>query len=349
MKFPKYALLAALVYGFSTLPAVAGVYAEADVAGTADAPNTINDVTNADGTTTDGAAKHPLQVDGSTIEVDGILSAMDVDVYALDVQDTDNLTFEIQCGFDCSFLPNGGLVDTRLTIVDGADMSILANNDDQSASNYDPLITNFTLNKTGRIYILVTQTGSTIDDPLGSVTYNGEWGTGYGDYKLMITGATAPAASDPVPTTSDPVPTTDTGDQIVNIRVNPYFRGKWPRINPRSRGLLPVALLSDSSFVPMNVIKSTLRFGLTGEEDTLVRCQRIGRDLNRDGVEDLLCFFSMRNAGFDPYSENAVLTGSVQNSDGSVTDFTAQAPLKMVPYKRRHNNGRSIFGRSHRR
>jgi len=321
MKFPKYTILVGLLCCLGTLPASAATVAEVE-------PN--NTVAEADA--------QPLTVDGSDIQVNGNLDPYDVDVYALDVQATDVLSFTINCGYQCGT----GSVDSRLTIIDGSDMSIWQDNDDANGS-FDPAITGVSLGKAGHIYVLVTQTGSTIDNPLTSVTYTGEAGGGAGDYQLVISGATAPVTTGggttsgggDVPPVTGPAET-DSGDQIINVNINPFYRGKWPRINPRGRGILPVAILSQEGFNPMDIVQSTLRFGATGEEDSLVRCRQSRRDLNRDGVPDLICYFSMRKAAFDWDSESGILTGSLQDGTG----ITSQAPLKMVPYKRHHHGRR---------
>jgi len=351
MKYPKYTLLAGLLFGLVTLPAVAA---------------TVNEVATTHNTT---STAQVLTVDGSTIQVNGTIddlaltdssgnSLPDVDVYAIDVQATDALTFDIDCGAMCGT----GDVDTKLTVFDAADMSVVwqANDDGGitdpgSNSGADPFI-NFkqdgsgtvvpvTLGHAGRIYVLVTYWGTAITtDASGTITAAKTDGGGQGDYQLIITGATPAAASGGTGTgggtTGGDVPpvagaaTTDTGDQIINVNINPYYKGKWPRINPKSRGVIPVAILSQEGFDPADLVIESLKFGATGEEDSLVSCQMLHKDLNGDGVNDLLCFFSMRKAGFDPSSESAILTG-VTVGGASVI---GQAPLKMVPYKRHHHH-----------
>ena len=350
MKYPKYTFLAGLLFGLSTLPAVAA---------------TVDEVTTTHNTT--GTAQ-VLAVDGSDIQVNGTIEdgtltdsagnpLPDVDVYAIDVQATDVLSFDIDCGANCGT----GSVDTKLTLFDSADMSVVwQTNDDYtdpatggpdagSNSTADPYVGNVSLGHAGTIYVLVSYWGTSITtDSSGTITAAATDGGGHGDYQLIISGATAPVSSGStsggdVPPAGE-VPTTEVGDQVINVNINPFYKGKWPRINPKSRGLLPVAILSQDGFDPMDIVLESLRFGATGTEDSLVRCQRLHRDLNRDGVEDLLCFFSMRKAGFDPSSESGTLTGTLQDGNS----ITAQAPLKMVPYKRRHH-GPNIFGRNHRR
>jgi len=341
MKYPKYTLLAVLLYGFSSLPAIAATVDES--------PTTHN---------TTGTAQ-VLAVDGSTIQVNGMLNANDLDVYAVDVQASDVLTFDIDCGYLCGT----GSVDTKLTLFDSADMSVIwQSNDDGgvmdsgSNSGSDPLIQNVSLGHAGTVYVLVSHWDTTItSDSGGNVTaVFGESAGTAGDYQLIITGATAPVTSGStggstgtssggeIPEAN--VATTETGDQVINVNINPFYKGKWPRINPKARGVIPVAILSQEGFNPADVVLESLRFGAIGTEDSLVRCKKLHRDLNRDSVRDLLCFFSMRKGGFDASSESGVLTGTLE--DG--TSITGQAPLKMVPYKRR-NHGSSAYGGNRRR
>ena len=351
MKYPKYTFLAGLLCCFTSVPAVAG---------------TVDEVTTTHNTT---STAQVLTVDGTDIQVNGTIDDMasslpDVDVYAIDVQATDLLSFDIDCGANCGT----GSVDTKLTLIDSADMSkIWQTNDDYtdpatggpdtgSNSTADPFIGNVTLGHAGTVYVLVTYWGTNITtDASGTITAAKTDGGGQGDYQLIITGATASTTSGgtsggttggtstsggtsggDVPPVVE-APTTDTGDQVINVDINPFYRGRWPRINPKSRGLMPVAILSQGSlFNPMDLVVESLKFGETGTEASAVRCQRLHRDLNKDGVEDLLCFFSMRRSGFGPYSESGMLTGVLE--DG--TSIVGQAPLKMVPFKRRHHGHR---------
>lgn len=336
MKFRTYTLLAGLLCGLSAMPVAAA---------------TLDEVAGAHNTT--GTAQ-VLPVDGSDIQVNGTIqdgSLPDVDVYAVDVQAGDALTFDIDCGQNC-----GQPIDTKLTIFDSSDMSVIWQTnddggfvDDGSNSGADPFINlnpdgtvaPVSLGHDGRLYVLVTYWGTDIaTDASGNITAASTDGGGQGDYQLIITGATAPATSGgDVPPETGGGAETDTGDQIITVNINPFYKGKWPRINPKARGILPVAILSQEGFDPTNLVQNSLRFGATGEEDSLVRCRELHRDLNRDGVADLLCFFSMKKAGFDWHSESGILTGSLEDGTG----ITSQAPLKMVPYKRHHHR-QSRFG-----
>ena len=97
------------------------------------------------------------------------------------------------------------------------------------------------------------------------------------------------------------------------------FRGK-------AQGSIPVALLSGKDFKPMDVDQSSLHFGKTGTENTWVSCNGgHGKDLNGDGVPDLVCHFDLSQAGFDLIDNQAVLTGK---SDG--VDFKGTGWMKIM-------------------
>jgi hypothetical protein len=68
-------------------------------------------------------------------------------------------------------------------------------------------------------------------------------------------------------------------------------------INPRSQGSIPVAILSTPVFdAPGQVDQLSLRFGPTGDENSLLRCHP--EDVNQDGRFDLLCHFDTQRAAF---------------------------------------------------
>jgi hypothetical protein len=82
-------------------------------------------------------------------------------------------------------------------------------------------------------------------------------------------------------------------------------------INLRSRGLIPVAILSTPDFhAPSMVDRASLTFGSTGEEHSLASCSRGGKDVNGDGLMDLLCHFKTQLTGFQPGDSQAILKGT---------------------------------------
>jgi len=89
-------------------------------------------------------------------------------------------------------------------------------------------------------------------------------------------------------------------------------------INRKSKGLIPVAILSTEEFdAPAEVDRESLFFGRTGEEDSLARtgsdepkCH--GKDVTpTDGLEDLVCHFHTPIAGFQCGDTEGHLTGQL--------------------------------------
>ena len=68
-------------------------------------------------------------------------------------------------------------------------------------------------------------------------------------------------------------------------------------LNPRSRGVVPVAILTTDEFDATSIDVTSLRFGATGEEATAVRTTR--DDVDGDGDIDLLAFFRTTDTGID--------------------------------------------------
>ena len=94
-----------------------------------------------------------------------------------------------------------------------------------------------------------------------------------------------------------------------------------------ARGSLPVALLSSDNFEATKVDQSTLRFGSTGKEDSLVSCNGgRGTDVNHDGKLDLICHFDLRKANFALSESEGTITG--KTGDGQ--DFEGHGWLKVV-------------------
>jgi hypothetical protein len=79
---------------------------------------------------------------------------------------------------------------------------------------------------------------------------------------------------------------------LVPIAVYPQLS---PKVNPRSPGLLPVAIYSAGEFDAAAVDVSTIRFGTNGTEAAPVTW--MVKDMNFDGRQDLFLEFSQRDTG----------------------------------------------------
>jgi hypothetical protein len=94
-------------------------------------------------------------------------------------------------------------------------------------------------------------------------------------------------------------------------------------INPKSQGVIPVAILTTDTFDATTVNASTVRFGKTGTEAAIVRSAL--EDVDGDGDTDLLLDFNTQDTGIQCGDTSASLTGetadgqSIQGSDAIVT------------------------------
>jgi len=164
--------------------------------------------------------------------------------------------------------------------------------------------------------------------------------TGYGCYNYSTVTVTAKCnwwGDASGPSGSGP----GTGDAVsVNVDYSPWLLGPAPdgpcandipidikpgsdsnSIIPRSKGLIPVVILSTSDWdAPDQVDTESLTFGSTGNEDSLHRRGRAGvpncgeEDVNGDGLADLVCHFKTQETGFESGDTEGILRG--ETSDG---------------------------------
>jgi DNA-binding beta-propeller fold protein YncE len=78
-------------------------------------------------------------------------------------------------------------------------------------------------------------------------------------------------------------------------------------VNPRSRGMIRVAILSGPSFDATTVNPETVRFGVTGSEAPVEQVHLM--DVNGDGIVDMRLGFRQHNTGIVCGSESVVLLG----------------------------------------
>jgi len=98
-------------------------------------------------------------------------------------------------------------------------------------------------------------------------------------------------------------------------------------INPKSKGVIPVAILSTDSFDARNVDVSTACFGRTGTEALELKAAL--EDVNRDGRLDMLLFFATQQTGIRCGDTAATL--KVQATDG--TALEGSDSIRTVPCK----------------
>jgi hypothetical protein len=98
------------------------------------------------------------------------------------------------------------------------------------------------------------------------------------------------------------------GPRFVSIDIKP--RSQSNRLNPRSGGSIRLAVLGSETFDVAGIDVSTLGFGPAGAA-SIGRIVR--KDVNRDGLEDLLARFRKRETGITLGDTEACLSGQLLN------------------------------------
>ncbi|MFC5379386.1 pullulanase-type alpha-1,6-glucosidase [Aquipuribacter nitratireducens] len=147
----------------------------------------------------------------------------------------------------------------------------------------------------------------------------------------VVTGATFDAATG---TFTVPARTTAVFVEATPLTVDVQIRGengKPAPVNPKSRGVMPVTVLSQDGFDPVaDVVVDSLRFGVAGTEDSVESCEA-GDDVNGDGVADLVCAARVPLTGVAAGDTELLLTGSTVDGipiDGTATIRTVGPPAK---------------------
>lgn len=85
-------------------------------------------------------------------------------------------------------------------------------------------------------------------------------------------------------------------------------------INPKSKGTIPVAILSTATFdATKEVDKTSLTFGKTGDEESLAKCTKSNEDVNGDGLDDVVCHFNTQDTGFQKGDTEGILKGKTKD------------------------------------
>jgi hypothetical protein len=103
----------------------------------------------------------------------------------------------------------------------------------------------------------------------------------------------------------------------------------------KRRGMDPitVAILSMPGFDATTVDPNSLTFGATGYEKSLFRCRKNGKDVNRDGLVDMVCYFKPDVANFQTGDLNGVLKGRTKS--GQQIEGSAALKIFSVPTDKR--------------
>jgi hypothetical protein len=151
-----------------------------------------------------------------------------------------------------------------------------------------------------------------IGDPgLGAYTDNGTAGNGH--FPLLPSsraiGAGNAAACPPIDQLGTPrVGQCDIGAIQFFVPATVDIRSEGSAaINPRSQGVIPVAILTTPTLNSTQIDPSTVRFGRTGVEAAAVRFSM--EDVNHDGLLDMVLHFKTQDTSIACGDVSAVLTG----------------------------------------
>ena len=273
---------------------------------------------------TTASAQRLLIGAGGTAEVTGTIGVLatvtpvvpDVDYYSFQGRAGDVVTIDIDGGMKAAGSSTRSL-DSVLVIY-GPDLAVLRQIDDVpsgsvdsgSISRFDARLDNVVLPVNG-VYTVGVASSGRVFLPGGGLTAFVARSTSNGSYSLIISGVSPSMLQ-------------------IGIEIKPGA-GSIAPLNPKSKGNIPVALLSSADFDALQVDRNSLTFGSTGDERSLLRCGKDGEDVNRDGRPDLVCHFDNQAASFDPSDEEAVLRGTIGGRP-----FEGRGWLKIVPVKQQN-------------
>ena len=101
-------------------------------------------------------------------------------------------------------------------------------------------------------------------------------------------------------------------------------------VNPKSKGKIPVAILSTSDFNARKMVdRDSLTFGATGDENSLAFCTPRRVDINGDHLKDLICHFYTKKTGFQCGDTEGILKG--QLLDGTLIEGSDS--VRIIPCK----------------
>jgi len=273
------------------------------------------------------AQKLTMGSDGS-VTVYGVMGAAvgatfaDVDYYTFEAWKGNVLTIDIDDGIK----PTGsGLrsVDTTLAILGLAsknypklreNLDMVKGTQDCTVTNchWDAYIKDFLVTEDGWYTVGVTGHPRTVLS--GGFFKDGSSAPSNGSYTLIISGV-VPA------------------EQNIEIDIKPGNKQET-KINPKAKGVVPVALLSSATFDALKIDQSSLKFGATGEESSLAHCQKDGKDVNGDGLLDLVCHFDNERADFD----ESIVEGTVKGKSGDGKRFKGHGHLKVFGAEKRKDD-----------
>ena len=176
--------------------------------------------------------------------------------------------------------------------------------------------------------------GHVVTDPSGKFLYASASGS-LGAYAVSNSGALNLLAASPLSTPGfnslgsfAAFPSKSCGTLTVEIQLRPQSAATHVvTFNAKSGDKLDVAILSAAGFDASQVDTTSLTFGHTGQEPSLDSCSADPRDVNGDGLNDLVCRFVIREGDFIPGDTQAILHGKTLGG----TPFVGTAPVNVVP------------------
>jgi hypothetical protein len=253
----------------------------------------------------------------------------DLDIYAFDAKAGDVPDIMVV---------SDGLWDPVVALYD-ATGGVLDMNDDAetqnpgSSSPLDPRIFRHRLLADGRYYVAISAVPRYLGDNFSIVFTDGAVG---GAYSVTIAGVTPPPPPppdpdptptpdpDPTPTPEpDPVPPPSGGGsdaKIVSIKIKHWTSADNEPENRNRKDLIPVAIISARDFNALtDVDTNSLTFGATGDEKSLMRCRKKGKNVRfdgrRDGLKDLVCYFKPEIADFQVNDVQGILKGKTVDGE----------------------------------
>jgi hypothetical protein len=118
--------------------------------------------------------------------------------------------------------------------------------------------------------------------------------------------------------------TPPTGSNCLTVNIDVKPGDTQPVVNLRSHGVVPVAILSTSTFDATKVNPLTVRFGKTGTEAAPVHFSL--QDVNGDGLLDIVLQFGLQSTGLSLGENQVTLMG--RSSDG--TPFRGSSAIQLI-------------------
>lgn len=313
----------------------------------------------------DTAGAQLLSVSGGSAMATGMIGSAggmtsDLDFYAFDAEAGSTVTITAATTDACANLyPTVTLYFENGNSITGHTPFGPFDSPPAGLSRCDALISAQYLQYAGRYYVVVTP------DPILMVGNDfaiaGPAEAPGGGYTLSVDGIVSPAPvvqSDPDPVVVDPDPVVadpdpveyDYGPTPIAMEVL-HWRGRdrqvskrWKRYVKRMKNRkgvypVPVVMFSTEHFTATDIDPETLKFGVSGEEQSLFRCSRRGFDVNRDGMKDKICFFDAFKTGFNTDDLTGVLNGETKDGEA----FTSSATLKV--FKLSHDKKRKKWNK----